>query len=163
VLAHRALFLQRRFRALLAGEGPAMTQHESTRRTLVAEAPLARSADLWAFLADHHAALLVLAGPRRGSELPLHRPRVVIGRSMGADLVFGDETVSREHAAIAFRDGNFVVEDLRSSNGTLLNGERVEERALQHGDRLRLGNLELQVIVEVRQHVDPDHRGPNAE
>lgn len=129
-----------------------MTQHESNRRTLVAEAPLAHSADLWAFLADHHAALLVLAGPRRGSELPLHRPRVVIGRSMGADLVFGDETVSREHASIAFRDGSFVVEDLRSSNGTFVNGERVEERALQHGDRIRLGNLELQVIVEVRAH-----------
>ena len=128
-----------------------MTQHESTRLTPVAEASAGHSDDLSVFLARHHAAIVVLAGPRRGSELPLHRPRVVIGRSIDADLVFQHETVSREHATISFRGGSFVVEDLGSSNGTLVNGDQVAVRALVHGDRIKLGHVEFQVLIEVRE------------
>lgn len=134
-----------------------MTQHESTRLTSLAEEPAAHCGDLSVYLARHHAAIVVLAGPRRGSELPLHRPRVVIGRAMEADLVFQDETVSREHAAIAFRGGSFVVEDLGSSNGTWVNGEQVAVQALRHGDRIKLGHLELQVLIEVREPTPHTH------
>ena len=134
-----------------------MTQHESTRLTPLSTESGGRSDDLSVFLARHHAAIVVLAGPRRGSELPLHRPRVVIGRSMEADLVFDDDTLSREHAAIAFRNGSFVVEDLDSSNGTWVNGEQVVARPIGHGDRVRLGHLELQVLIEVREPTPRTH------
>lgn len=134
-----------------------MTQHESTRLTTLSEDSAGHSGDLSVYLARHHAALVVLAGPRRGSELPLHRPRVVIGRAMEADLVFQDDTVSREHAAISFRGGCFVVEDLGSSNGTWVNGENVAVHSLRHGDRIKLGHLELQVLIEVREPTPRTH------
>lgn len=57
--------------------------------------------------------------------------------------------VSREHAAIIGRGGTIMVEDLGSTNGTLLNGERLDPympEPLQHGDQLQLGQL----LIEVR-------------
>lgn len=128
-----------------------MSTPRTTRATPVESGHSAPTDDLSVFLARHHAALVVLAGPRKGSELPLHRPRVVIGRGHDCDLVFVDETVSRQHAAIGFRGGRFVVEDLDSSNGTLVGGDRVTVRELDHGDRIRLGVVELQVIIDERE------------
>lgn len=128
-----------------------MSTPRTTRATSVESGHSAHTDDLSVFLARHHAALVVLAGPRKGSELPLHRPRVVIGRGNDSDLVFVDETVSRQHAAISFRGGRFVVEDLDSSNGTLVGGDRVAVRELHHGDRIRLGAVELQVIIDERE------------
>mgnify|MGYP006296329897 FL=1 len=79
------------------------------------------------------------------------------GRGNDADLVFVDETVSRQHAAIAFRSGRFVVEDLESSNGTWVDGERIAARDLDHGARIKMGAVELQVIVEVREPTPRTH------
>lgn len=134
-----------------------MSTPETTRLTSTGGGQDAAADDLSVFLARHHAAVVVLAGPRKGSELPLHRPRVVIGRGNDADLVFVDETVSRQHAAIAFRSGRFVVEDLESSNGTWVDGERVAARDLDHGARVKMGAVELQVIVEVREPTPRTH------
>lgn len=134
-----------------------MNASESTRLTAMETGQPAVSDDLSVFLARHHAAVVVLAGPRKGSELPLHRPRVTIGRGGDCDLVFVDETVSRQHASIAFRSGCFVIEDLESSNGTFVDGERVAVRELEHGVRIKLGAVELQVIIEVREPTPQTH------
>jgi adenylate cyclase len=66
----------------------------------------------------------------------------VIGRK-GADLDLRDASVSRRHCEISAADEKWIVRDLGSSNGTFLNGKRVETHALAEGDRLTLGRTEI--------------------
>ncbi|MCL2503694.1 MAG: FHA domain-containing protein [Coriobacteriia bacterium] len=91
--------------------------------------------------------LTVLEGPRglKGIALPITGP-VVIGRSPGADIVVGDDFVSGRHARVLVRDGNAVLEDLDSTNGTLVNGQRVASAtALRPGDIIEVGTVRLGV------------------
>ena len=81
----------------------------------------------------------------------LDRPTFVIGRRTSADLQIVSTDVSREHADITQEDGQFVLRDRESRYGTFVNGEAVTERALQHGDRIRLGRtdgIELVFMTE---------------
>jgi hypothetical protein len=71
---------------------------------------------------------------------PVSGPTVV-GRDPRADLVIGDETVSRSHARLEEIEGGLWVEDLGSSNGTTLNGRRVASCLAQEGDLLGFGDL----------------------
>ncbi len=64
-----------------------------------------------------------------------------IGRKGTCDLSLKYEGVSREHARIVFEDGGYVVEDLGSSNGTLVRGTRITRHPLTHGDILQFGPL----------------------
>jgi pSer/pThr/pTyr-binding forkhead associated (FHA) protein len=60
-------------------------------------------------------------------------------------VIVSDETVSRRHAQLTFRDGGWVVQDLHSTNGTRLNGQYVGRCRLRPGDQLGLGHQVLQV------------------
>ncbi len=72
----------------------------------------------------------------------LDSEKVVIGRSRSCDIRLREDTVSRLHAAFVFRDGALVLEDLGSSNGTYLNGDRVlTPCAVAAGDAIRFGSL----------------------
>lgn len=72
----------------------------------------------------------------------LDGPRLVVGRSRSCDVRLRDDTVSRLHAALVWRGGTLVLEDLGSSNGTWVNGERVlSPRSVVAGDNLRFGSL----------------------
>ena len=71
----------------------------------------------------------------------------VIGRDEAADIFLADPTVSQRHARVVFRDGQYFIEDLDSTNGTVVNGQRVESRMLQSGDRVKIGLTELVVTV----------------
>lgn len=72
----------------------------------------------------------------------LDSEKVVIGRSRSCDIRLREDTVSRLHAAFALRDGALVLEDLGSSNGTYLNGDRVlTPCAVAAGDAVRFGSL----------------------
>ncbi len=62
-----------------------------------------------------------------------------LGRSSDCDLRLPDADTSRRHARICFEGDQFVVRDLASTNGTLVNGERVDRRALVPGDRIQVG------------------------
>jgi hypothetical protein len=65
-----------------------------------------------------------------------------IGRDAGNDLTFASPSVSRDHAALTFRDGRWYVEDRGSFNGTFLNGTRVQPGTplpLRHADRIGIG------------------------
>jgi phosphoserine phosphatase RsbU/P len=74
----------------------------------------------------------------------LAKPRVTIGRSRDSDIFLPDQWLSRQHAEILEKSGSFVLLDLGSKNGTLLNGERVgEERRLRDGDVISLGEHQL--------------------
>ena len=124
---------------------------QATRLTEVPEEGGSSVPDLSRFLARHYAALVVLQGPHRGAEYPLRRERIVIGRDRGADLVFEEETLSREHAVIHYRAGAFLLEDLGSANGCRHNGALTLVAELEHGDIIDLGRMSLQVILEDRE------------
>jgi pSer/pThr/pTyr-binding forkhead associated (FHA) protein len=87
----------------------------------------------------------VLGGFYEGLEVPVDRDWLVIGRGRGADLVLADPTLSRAHAAIGFDGSRFFLQDLRSTNGSLVNGGRQEKAPLADGDEVQLGKLRLRV------------------
>jgi hypothetical protein len=70
---------------------------------------------------------------------------LLIGRHEDCDVVLSDHAVSRRHARLVFRDGSWVVQDLQSTNGTILNGTRIGRCELRPGDQLTLGNEHLQI------------------
>lgn len=70
---------------------------------------------------------------------------LLVGRHSSCDVVLDDPTVSRRHARLRRRDGVWVLQDLDSTNGTLLNGHRVGRCRLRPGDRLVLGEHHLLV------------------
>lgn len=91
--------------------------------------------------------LSVVQGPAelRGVGVPLRGP-VVIGRSPGADIVIGDDFVSGRHARVVLEGDEAVIEDLGSTNGTLLNGQRLSRpQALRPGDLIDIGGVRLKV------------------
>ena len=70
---------------------------------------------------------------------------LIVGRHHGCDVVLDDLSVSRKHARLVFRDGSWVVQDLESTNGTIVNGVRVGRCALRPGDHLALGDAFLRI------------------
>jgi two-component system cell cycle response regulator len=83
--------------------------------------------------------LIVLVGSNVGEMYRIDGNEAVLGRSPTAQVRFNDEGVSRRHARVLEMGGSIVVEDLKSANGTLVNGEVVERRALKDGDKVQLG------------------------
>jgi pSer/pThr/pTyr-binding forkhead associated (FHA) protein len=71
-----------------------------------------------------------------------------VGRDRQADFVVDAALVSRMHCRLEARDDAIEVVDLSSTNGTYVNGKRVERAALSSGDQLRVGRLELRVDRE---------------
>jgi len=71
---------------------------------------------------------------------------LVIGRHPGCDVVLPGQAVSRRHARLRFRDGTWILEDLESTNGTVVNGASLVGRyRLEPGDRLVIGDERLLV------------------
>jgi transcriptional regulator with GAF, ATPase, and Fis domain len=90
-------------------------------------------------------ALLSLNGPRRGEEVIIDRECFRIGKSPDNDLVLADETVSRDHCEIVRDDKGYLLRDLGSTNGTLLDGAEIREGYLRSGVVIRVGRVELKV------------------
>ncbi len=92
---------------------------------------------------------------------PLAKDRVTIGRSRESDIFLPDQWLSRHHAAIEQREDGFWVSDLRSKNGTLLNGEPVREaRRLRAGDVITLGEHTLTFCAEAAAEEEEEEREP---
>jgi hypothetical protein len=72
---------------------------------------------------------------------------IVVGRSSDLDMVLVEEMVSRKHARIAYENDAIVIEDLGSTNGTFVNGEKIKRAQLKEGDRVLIGTSILKVIV----------------
>lgn len=68
---------------------------------------------------------------------------LLLGRGQGCDMVLGDKLVSRHHARIYLAWGRWHAEDLDSTNGLFVNGDRIKRRALRHGDEIGLGDAIL--------------------
>ncbi|HEV2235967.1 MAG TPA: FHA domain-containing protein, partial [Ktedonobacterales bacterium] len=85
--------------------------------------------------------ILVRNGPLAGQRFILHQDVTTLGRTQGNDIILPHPTVSRFHARLEFRDGQWYLEDLNSSNGTCVNRVRIDRPApLMEGDELRLGD-----------------------
>jgi len=84
--------------------------------------------------------LVVAAGPDQGKRFFLKRgERYILGRRATCQIVLTDPTVSREHALLEWRDGELYLTDLKSKNGTYVNGSRIVEHCLQPGDQIQVG------------------------
>jgi hypothetical protein len=71
--------------------------------------------------------------------------QLLVGRSSICDVRLDDVSVSRLHARLIFRDGAWVVQDLRSKNGTVLNGSRVMRSQLRPGDRIAFAGQQFRI------------------
>jgi hypothetical protein len=77
------------------------------------------------------------------------REDFIIGRgSTGCHLTIKDANISRRHAAVAFRNGSYYLQDLGSLNGIEYNGERIDHRRIEEGDLFRLCDYELRFTFE---------------
>ncbi len=76
-------------------------------------------------------------------EIALTDRTVVMGRGEGVEIVLASEKVSRRHAEIRCWDGDYIIKDLHSRNGTFVNDEPVDVVKLEPGDRVRIGGIEL--------------------
>lgn len=72
---------------------------------------------------------------------------IVVGRSSDLDMVLVEDMVSRRHARFGHEDGALFIEDLGSTNGTFVNGEKIRRAWLQEGDRVLIGTSILKVIA----------------
>ena len=90
------------------------------------------------------AVVAIVAGPDVGKEFPLRRGTAYIGRGHGCEVQVCDSSVSRRHAKLLVASGAEVV-DLGSANGISIGGTQVARTVLTAGDRLRLGDTELEV------------------
>lgn len=86
------------------------------------------------------AVLVVLTGTEKDKQYVLTKAETIIGRGNDVDIYIDDTSVSRQHATILFRDLEFRIKDLESSNGTFLNGSEVTEYALRNGDKIGIGD-----------------------
>lgn len=90
------------------------------------------------------ASLTVTTGPHAGDYYPLGRRTLVIGRDEGCPAQIVDDQVSRKHAQVRWTDGRYVVLDMKSANGTLVNGRPLTgELELADGDEITVGNSRL--------------------
>src|SRR3954447_22058527 len=91
-------------------------------------------------------ALRFISGKYQGGEFPLGaQPEIVVGRSSELDMVLVEDMVSRRHARIECGE-QIVIEDLGSTNGTFVNGEKIKKATLKEGDRVLIGTSILKVV-----------------
>jgi hypothetical protein len=90
------------------------------------------------------ASLVLVQGGQPIRAFPLAAAELTIGRAEQSDIALSDPGVSRNHARVVREGDDFIVEDLRSTNGTEVNGQPVRRRRLANGDTLKLASSTLQ-------------------
>lgn len=88
-----------------------------------------------------------IEGPQQTLLIPLADTVVHVGRGIGADLHLDEASVSRRHALIVPHPDGVRVLDNRSANGTIVNGQRVQQAELAHGDVIVLGRVALRYLA----------------
>jgi S-DNA-T family DNA segregation ATPase FtsK/SpoIIIE len=91
---------------------------------------------------------LVFRRDRTDVRVPLDRSETVIGRDATCDIVLNEPAASARHARIVRTAGGyFELQDLRSANGTVVDGERVETMTLLDGDTFTIGDTRFAIVV----------------
>ncbi len=95
--------------------------------------------------------LVMHSGPMSGKAFPIEKSEVFIGRDLGNDIVINDPEMSRRHARIFLQGNSYLIEDLGSTNGTTVSGQRlVGPYALRPGDIIIFGE-NLSMVFETLQ------------
>ena len=102
--------------------------------------------------------LVIISGAEMGRRIDLTHEEVSIGRSEQCTVCVNSDMVSRRHAVINRILGHYIVVDLKSTNGTFINDQRIERAELKDGDLLRTGKtvlkyLENNLELEYMQHI----------
>jgi hypothetical protein len=93
-------------------------------------------------------ALRFISGKYQGGEFPLRMDReIIIGRSSDLDMVLVEDMVSRKHAKIETKGGQVIIQDLGSTNGTFVNGEKIKKVRLKEGDRVLVGTSIIKLVA----------------
>jgi diguanylate cyclase (GGDEF)-like protein len=116
---------------------------------------------------ERRPALVFLRGELLAVQIPLDREEVTLGRALEADIRINDSRASRLHARISAErdegtgDARYCLTDLDSTNGTILNGERIEKALLQDGDKFEVGDqlIRFEMLDEIdREFQQQIHR-----
>jgi hypothetical protein len=92
--------------------------------------------------------LRFISGKYQGGEFPLRPHReIVIGRSSDLDMVLVEDMVSRKHAKIVTDEKSVSIQDLGSTNGTFVNGEKIRKVELKDGDRILIGTSIIKLVA----------------
>lgn len=110
--------------------------------------------------------LVFLSGDLLAASVPLEREEIILGRALEADVRINDTRVSRQHARINTISGEketpvYILTDLGSKNGTLLNGRKVVQEVLHNGDKIQIGEylLRFELLDEIdREYQRQIHR-----
>ena len=98
--------------------------------------------------------LIMRSGPTPGAAFALEGDQMTIGRDSTTEIVINDAEVSRRHARLTFQGGKYVLEDLGSTNGTFVNGQRLSgPRVLKPGEVISFGEQIMLVFEAV--NLDP--------
>lgn len=93
--------------------------------------------------------LEIIAGPDAGKKKKFKGVRMVIGRTPGVDLLLTDQSVSRRHVELIYGDDGVLMKDCGSGNGTKVNGVKVAEKKLEHGDEIAIGKTKIRFVDEL--------------
>lgn len=80
-----------------------------------------------------------------GDPIPLRKPKLLVGRRPSCDIRLEFPNVSSQHCELEWVNGYWRLRDLRSSNGTKVNGERVDEKFLQPGDTITIAKYQFEI------------------
>jgi tetratricopeptide (TPR) repeat protein len=158
-------------------EPPAMPDVGPTRVDLIHSQPQASPLDAKTLIFEDPSAvpaggipedpevpfLVIVQGEEEGREIELLRDELTMGRGPDNDLVFPDIACSRRHAMLERQGDGWVVVDLGSGNGTLVNGNKAKRELLRDGDEIEVGNTILQFNMPMASQADPDSTYPGAQ
>ena len=91
------------------------------------------------------AKVILITSDGRAKQIELESPQMTVGRSEQSDIVLHGTEVSRAHALLSSDQGVFSVRDLESSNGTFVNGLKIQRQKLRHQDVI-IGDYELRFL-----------------
>jgi hypothetical protein len=106
-----------------------------------------RPVDVGDVAAESGALVIRSGGGRTGQSFPLNGERMAIGRHPDAEIFLDDVTVSRDHAMLVRRSGDWFLDDSGSLNGTYVNRRRIDSHRLEDGDELQVGKYKLTYLA----------------
>ncbi len=117
---------------------------ETSDATLIVDANQLQQAQTQQARQNEQAYLIVISGPHVGKMFKVDDQQATLGRSSKADMHVNDVGISRQHAQLISYGEDVFIEDLKSANGTYLNGNRIDRRQqLQDGDKITLGSTTI--------------------
>ncbi|MDP6380253.1 MAG: FHA domain-containing protein [Phycisphaerae bacterium] len=106
--------------------------------------------------------LILVKGNPKGKQITLKSGTTIVGRKEDSGLIIASSRVSRHHCQITLDGNDLKVRDLGSANGTLINGQKVEESPLKAGDEVHIGPLGFLVEIDGRRTPDAAPSNPGA-